>query len=361
MKILFAKKKEDYSTWLNIWNEWEGKEIFAHPGYLSLYGDNSEAVCAMTIHENRTILFPFLLRKIELGRDKRNLNADYYDIITPYGYGGLYFIGSGDFTLMKSDFRHQFNAWTLSHNVISEFVRFDLFSRSIDDYNGKITHNNDNVVCDLTMGKSQIWNGFNRKIKKNIRKALSYNVEIECDPHGDRLDSFLCLYYATMKRLNAQEKYFFKREYFEMIHKKLKGRYMYFFANQGGVDISVELVLISDKKIYSFLGGANPDFFHMRPNELLKSEIIKWGIDQNKNHYVLGGGYRFNDSLFSFKKDFAPNGILPYYIGEKIYNQEVYDAMVNLSEKEQLKRHGLLDRDSKYFPLYRIGGSSQII
>ena len=74
---------------------------------------------------------------------------------------------------------------------------------------------------------------------------------------GERLDSFLNLYYGTMRRRNALEKYYLKREYFEMLHEKLKGHFKYFYATQNGVDISVELILISDKNIYSFLAAAD--------------------------------------------------------------------------------------------------------
>ena len=354
MRVLQAKNKNDYNEWLSIWSNWKGKEIFAHPDYLSLYGDRSEAMCAILVQNNITIIFPFSLREIEIDICTDSHKKTLYDIITPYGYGDVYVMGEGDFKPVKLEFYSKFQEWALSYGVISEFVRFNLFSKSVTDYNGEIIHNSDNIVCELTKGEEQIWTEFKPKIRRNVRKALSAGVSIESDSTGDRLDSFLTLYYGTMRRRNALEKYYLKREYFEMIHEKLKGHFRYFYATQNGIDISVELILISDENIYSFLAAADEVSFHLHPNELLKKEIIKWGISQGKSHYVIGGGYGQNDGLFSFKKDFAPSGIFPYYVGKKIYDQTTYDKLVVSSGEEILE-------DSSFFPLYRKGMLSEII
>ncbi len=354
MRILQAKNKNDYNEWLSVWGNWKGKEIFAHPDYLSLYGDRSEAMCAILVRDSLTVLFPFSLREIEIDIYQTSNEKKVYDIITPYGYGDVYFIGEGDMESVKTEFYLKFHDWASSFGVVSEFVRFNLFSTSVDAYHGEIIHNSDNIVCDLTKGEDQIWKEFKPKIRQNVRKALNAGVSIEYDSSGERLDSFLHLYYGTMRRRNALEKYYLKRAYFEMIHEKLKGRFMYFYATQNGVDVSVELILISDENIYSFLAATDENSFHLHPNELLKNEIIRWGISQGKSHYVIGGGYGKNDGLFSFKKDFAPSGILPYYVGKKIYDQQVYDKLVISSGEELLG-------GSSFFPLYRKGMLSEII
>lgn len=356
MQILEAKNKRDYNQWLSIWSNWKGKEIYAHPDYLSLYGEWSEAFCAVYSKGEQMILFPFCLRDIphDLSESK------YYDIITPYGYSDIYLLGTGDFDFLKKEFYFQFQKWAILHNVVSEFIRFDLFSQCIDNFSGEIIHNNNNVVCELTKGRVQIWKEFKPKVRRNVRKALSYDLTIEFDSEGDKLDSFLRLYYGTMKRRNAQEKYYLKREYFESIHKTLKGSFMYFFVNHGGIDVSAELVLISDDKIYFFLGGTDEDAFFMRPNDLLKNEIIKWGINHEKKYYVLGGGYRPNDSIFSFKKDFAPTGSMPYYVGTKIYDQKVYDRLMD-SKNKRVKSGVNHDEELEFFPLYREGMNDHFI
>ncbi len=350
MKILSAKIEREYLTWLSIWKEWDGKEIFAHPDYLNLYDDYSDAMCAVIKYGDKTVLYPFCLR--DLSADF-SLRPPCNDIISPYGYGGLYLIGEGDFNGIIEEFYLKFSEWAVSKNVISEFIRFDLFNESRDRYNGDIIHNNDNVVCDLTKGKETLWKEFKAKVRNNVRKASSNKIELILDYNGERIDDFLKVYYGTMDRRLAQEDYYFKREFFLRIHEKLSGNFVYFFAEKDGEVISADLVLISDKRIYSFLSGTNRESFKYRPNDFIKYSIINWGVDEQKTDYVLGGGYKPLDSLFNYKKAFAPQRILPFYVGKKIYNSDLYDLLVECREKELLETSNVLDRESDFFPLYR--------
>lgn len=357
MKILSAKKEGDYLTWLNIWRQWKGKEIFAHPDYLNLFDDYSHAMCAVVCKGDLMVIYPFCLRYLS-GDLNIDLKGDpCSDIISPYGYGGLYLIGNGNFEYLIKEFYLKFNDWAISKNVISEFIRFDLFSQSRDEYTGEISHNNDNIVCDLRKGKDVIWKEFKSKVRSNVRKAIKCGVSLSLDFCGENIDQFLEIYYATMDRNQAQKKYYFKREFFENIHDKLKGHFVYFFALKDNTVISADLVLISDNKIYSFLSATDSNAFIYRPNDFIKHHIICWGVDEEKKDYVLGGGYKHLDSLFAYKKSFAPKGIVPFYVGKKIYNSELYNQLVKSKEQEFIDNSNVLDRESEFFPLYRIDTS----
>ncbi|BAX82615.1 GNAT family N-acetyltransferase [Labilibaculum antarcticum] len=357
IRILEAKKECDYKEWVDIWTYWNGKEVFAHPNYLLLYKEWSEVHCAVYEVDDKKILFPFCLRKIPFDIDRDS----YYDMITPYGYSDIYQIGKGDFKQMQKDFHQEFRFWCKAKNVVSEFVRFDLFSKSLGNYSGKLVYINDNIVCDLTLGATEIWKQFKPKVRRNIKKAETYSLQVEMDASGERLSSFLDMYYQTMERRNAQEKYFFSKDFFEAIHKNLKRQFMYFYATHEGVVVSTELVLISDDKIYFFLGGTKEAAFYLRPNDFLKYEIMKWGIKQNKKYYVLGGGYTLNDSLFSFKKAFAPNGCMPFYAGTKIYDEETYQLLVDQARAKRPNSGLEISKDEAYFPLYRKGLDDYLI
>ncbi|MRT93420.1 GNAT family N-acetyltransferase [Ancylomarina sp. 16SWW S1-10-2] len=354
MKILYVKKEADYQAWLNIWKGWNGKEIFAHPDYLNLFDDYSEALCAVLSRGDLMVIYPFCLRSLSV---EFNENHDYKkckDIISPYGYGGLYLIGEGDFNSILDEFYSKFEKWAISQNVISEFIRFDLYSKSREKFNGEVSHNNENIVCDLRKGKDQLWKEFKPKVRNNVRKAVKNDLSLVLDLDGKQIEAFLDIYYGTMDRLMANEKYYFKREFFERIHDKLKGHFVYFYAKKGNQILSVDLVLISDHKIYSFLSATDRDSFQYRPNDFVKYNIIQWGIDNNKSYYVLGGGHKLLDSLFSYKKAFAPEGVVPFYVGKKIYNPKLYCQLVELKEKKLLENFDVLNRDSEFFPLYRM-------
>src|ERR1035438_1807073 len=118
-----------------------------------------------------------------------------------------------------------------------------------------------------------------------------------------------------MDRRNAGEAYYFPREYFERIHADLKGQFAYFHALIGGAVVSTELVLVSAQRVYSFLGGTDAAWFHVRPNDLLKVEIMNWARSAGKTEFVLGGGYARGDGIYRYKLSFAPSGSVPFSIG----------------------------------------------
>ncbi|MBI9065477.1 MAG: GNAT family N-acetyltransferase, partial [Marinilabiliaceae bacterium] len=190
--------------------------------------------------------------------------------------------------------------------------------------------------------------------------AMSCDLKVEIDVDGDRLDSFLGLYYRTMDRLLANKKYYFNKSYFQAINEKLKGNFAYFYVTHKGIDIATKLVLVSDDKIYYFLGGSHEGYFRMRANEFLHYEIIKWGTRNGKKTYVLGGGYQLNDSLFLFKKGFAPDGNMPFKVGTKIYDQDVYNQLVKQNEARNMSG-AVSQADSEFFPRYRSGDNDYLI
>lgn len=59
------------------------------------------------------------------------------------------------------------------------------------------------------------------------------------------------------------------------------------------------------------------------------------------------GGGRSNaedDSLYIFKKQFGQNTLLDFYIGQKIWDQKMYDKICKIMD---------VDKDSGFFPAYR--------
>lgn len=358
MKVLSAEIESDYRDWLAIWEAWNGKEIFAHPDYLSLYSENSMARCAVWNSDAGMLIYPFCLRKISFDCNCGEVPVSCYDIISPYGYGGFYFIGSGNFKKLVNEFNAAFSQWAISRNIVSDFVRFDLFSKGWKYYAGEVVHNNDNVVCDLTKGEKQVWSDYKRKVRNNVRKAINSGLQLELDFSGERLNEFIQIYYDTMNRRQSKNKYYFDRQFFNQIHKNLDGHFVYVYACLDGKMLSADLVLISDYNLYSFLSATDGQAFACRPNDFVKHNIVCWGIEQNKVAYILGGGYTASDSLFAYKKAFAPNGIFPFYVGKKIFNQELYDLLVKIRISRCQDECGVSGHDPDFFPLYR-GASDQ--
>lgn len=265
---------------------------------------------------------------------------EYYDLSTPYGYGGWLFENKDN----HQEAYDAYMSWCKNNNVVAEFVRFNLFDRN-EDYYGETVPRIFNVVRNLEDSFENIEHNFERRVRKDLKKTGG--LEIIFDKDGKYMDDFLRIYYDTMDRNNAENEYYFSREFYDKLNS-MKDNVMYFHVALDGKIISTELVIMDGRNMYSYLGGTDNNYFSYHPNHFIKYHIIKWGVEHNYKNFVLGGGYGSNDGIFMFKKGFAPEGIVQFYTGQKIFNKDLYNQLVDIRVKNGLNTEG-----NKYFPLYR--------
>lgn len=352
-QILDAADPLDRTAWVDLWAQWPGREIFGHPDYVRLSaGQHDRALCAAASVGESHILYPFLLRTLG---DKPYCDAslrDYTDIATPYGYGGPF--GWGD--ALGPDglcaFWREFDGWAAKSRVVSEVVRLSLFPETLIEYTGDRRVLSDNVVR-IIQSEDELWRDFEYKVRKNVNKARASGVVVKIDEKGDRLDDFLAIYTGTMDRRSAGDTYYFPREYFERLQSDLKGQFVYFHAFVGNVVVSSELVLVSANRIYSFLGGTDAAWFHVRPNDLLKVEIMNWARGAGKKAFVLGGGYARGDGIYRYKLSFAPSGSIPFSIGSRVLNADVYEQLTHVRRTAAAIQGDQWQLNPDYFPAYR--------
>lgn len=266
----------------------------------------------------------------------------FFDLITPYGYGGFW----GDI----SDFgalNEAYNNYCIANGYICEFVRFELQSAYQKYYDGETETRTHNVVRNLELPLDEMWMEFKQKVRKNVKRANKNNLEIIIENTDEHLKEFLDIYYSTMDRSNAEDEYYFSDAFFHTI-SQMKDNIMYFHVVFEGKIISTELVIYGAENCYSYLGGTNREYFELRPNDFLKYEIIKWAKEKGLKNFVLGGGYGADDGIFQYKTCLAPNGIVDFYIGRKIFDEEKYAKLVELRTRDNPSC-----KESKYFPQYR--------
>lgn len=348
-----AANAADKEAWLARWNGWPDREVFAHPDYVALYaGPHNRALCATASCGGSHVLYPFVLRCFadepycppELRRAS--------DLATPYGYGGPFRCGPEWDSDSAHRFWSEFDQWAAGQAAISEVIRLSLFPETLIDYAGNRRVLFENVVREIG-AEEELWRDFEYKVRKNVHRARASGVVVEADEQACRFEDFLAVYNATMERRNARASYYFPREYFERIHRNLKGQFVYFHALVQGSVISTELVLVSAARVYSFLGGTDAAWFHLRPNDLLKVEVMNWARVAGKTQFVLGGGYSPSDGIYRYKRSFAPNGSVPFQLGTRILNQSGYDALMAARRTFERSCGSDWHPDSSYFPAYR--------
>jgi len=321
-----------------------------HPFYnreLISFGNNeNERLMYFILRVNDTpkVIMPFYLRKIFINEEETN----YKDVSSPYGYSGpLFSVGTAKDLI--SSFWKEVDNWYRKNRVISEFIRFNL-QENWKGYNGKIIPTLSNV-CGRVLPEAEQWNNFKPKVRNNYRKSVSYQLRSSIYHHlitTDIIGQFYEIYTSTMERNQASEQYFFELEYFTNLITNNPTTCAIVIIYKDQIPISAELLLLSETTINSFLGGTVKEYFHMRPNDFLKTEVLKWAREKGYTHYSLGGGRTNNDSLYQYKKNFFPiEEDLIFYTGRKIIDEDGYNNLVLNNPACQA------GEDGNYFPLYR--------
>lgn len=342
--IITLNEKE---KWNEIVKSFSNYDVFYLPEYVEafkLHGDGEPILFYYTDGKTKAINVIMKRDIADTEYFKEKIEKEkYFDATSPYGYGGFIIEGNGYKKVNRA-----YKKYCKKNNIICEFVRFHLLEHYEKKYKGKAENIKHNVIRSLDLNPEEMLMDFEHKVRKNIKRANKNGLQIQIDTEGKTLDSFLNIYYKTMDRNNAKEDYYFSKEFFEIINT-MKGHFAYFNVLYENKIISTELVIYSEKNCYSYLGGTLNEYFDLRPNDFIKYEIIKWAYNKGLKNFILGGGYgNEDDGIFHYKKSFAPNGIVDFYIGKQIFNNRIYKKLVKIrKEAKNIKI------DSKFFPLYR--------
>lgn len=343
----------DKERWNNTVKSINNYDVFYLNEYVEAFmrEDVSNGVPVLLYYVNGADKAINVVFKRDVAKDHHfegKLVADtYFDLITPYGYGG--FLGEiSDYDSLNN----AYGQYCMDNGYVCEFVRFELFSDYYQHYSGETETRTHNVVRNLENPKEEIWMDFKQKVRKNVKRANTYGLEIIIDESGTYMDDFLRIYYGTMDRSNAEELFYFKKTFFEEL-MSMENAAMFHVRFEEKI-ISTELVIYGSENCYSYLGGTDSEYFYTRANDFLKYEIIKWAQEKGLKNFVLGGGYGADDGIFQYKMNLAPHGIKDFYIGRKIFDENVYRELLSIRSK------GNKDMEDKlihigFFPAYRVG------
>lgn len=325
------------------------KDIYFDKNYGKLYEniEKGKVVIFSFQTKNGNITNQFIKREIPT----KISNKKYYDIITPYGYGGpIINKCKGNKEDLLKEYEKNFSQYCEENNIVSEFVRFHPILNNAIDFK-KIY----NATCirktlgtNLEKYDNPIIEEFSKSCRKNIKQAINKGITYIITESPDNIEVFKKIYYSTMDRNNATEYYYFGDEYFNNILKYFKEHIILVEAIFDGKTIACGLYFIYNKTIHIHLSGTLSEYLYLSPAYILRYAVTLWG-KENGYKLIHHGGGRSNaedDSLYLFKKQFAKNTNFDFYIGKKIWNEEIYRKLC-IEKKVDLK--------DDFFPAYRKG------
>ncbi|GET24683.1 GNAT family N-acetyltransferase [Prolixibacter sp. NT017] len=356
IKTLKAGTESDFREWQGLCANITDCDICFYPQYalLSETNDEGEATCFVyQKHDNDYILFPFLKRKINNISLFSQLRETYYDIVSPYGYGG--YLRSDGCTTPIDDFLKTFHMYCQDQHIVSEFVRFHPWLKTHEgcDIEIDVSLYNQVVAIDTAKTAEEMWSDFDRKCRNRIRKSAKEGVTIEIDSSPKAIEVFLPLYTETMSRNEANLYYYFSKDYFRNMVKLLDGNITFFHARLNHEIIASILVITGGAFANAHLAGTNTAYLHLSPMMALFHEAAIWAGKQGYRYFILGGGRSSSpdDSLLKMKTKFAKETI-SFHTGKKIHLPEVYKELSHL-KKIHIQQNKLDILHTEYFPEYR--------
>jgi len=340
--------------WKNIIKE-NKLDIYFSPYYFKIWEDYGDGKTQAFLYESSIgkVLYPYLIREINFGKTK----VKYFDISTPYGYGGPVLLGctKNDIPLLVKEFRNEFNEYAYQKGIISEFIRFHPIYRNYkyfihSEIECKFVRNT--IKIDLNKEPENILKSMKPTTRNQVRQALKnkINLQFYAKPTLENIQTFYEIYLKTMNDLKTSNYYKFSLEYFFNTFNLLKENAEIAFVFYDDNIISTSIFLLSDNLVHYHLSGSLNEYKSYRPNNLMLYQAALRYKKMEKKYFHLGGGYSGNDSLFKFKKGFNKNGLLDFYVGNKINNRDIYGKLV----KEWKIENGIEKNfNSDFFPLYR--------
>lgn len=342
LQVLTLKQNEEWDT---IVRSFAFHDTYHLSGYVKafyLHGDGEPLLFYYDDGVNRGFNVVMKRSIVEDPHFKGVLDDDrYFDLATPYGYGGWNIEGSSE-QIFKD-----YERWCLNNNIVSEFVRFHPFINNFDALfdHYEVIPLGETVAMDLS-SPELIWENISSKNRNVIRKALKNGVKIYNGRFPEIYKQFKTIYESTMDKDGAEEYYYFESEFYDSLLEDLPENAQVFWAEKEGVVIAASIMLECNGFMNYHLSGSLREYSSLAPTNLLLYKAAIWGCEHGLNSLFLGGGVGSEeDSLFKFKKAFYKGNLHRFYIGKKVFDPDVYQELT------------MMRADSisnvNYFPVYR--------
>lgn len=350
LKVYTLEQPEE---WDEVVKSFQNHDIYYLSGYIKTFAELEQGKAWLFYYEEYGIrgINAVIVRDIAEDSNFKDLivSNTYYDMISPYGYGG--FLLEGDVTEEKQMLLDkEYNAYCRREGIVSEFVRFhpinqngDMLKRLYD-----IVDIGNTVTMKLA-SKKQIWNDLTCKNRNMIRKARKSGVTIYWGRSNDLMDEFLPMYQATMDRNQAKHYYYFNKDFYYSLLEDIKYHALIFYAVWQENIIAMSILLFCNHRMSYHLSASYRDYQSLAPTNLLLYEAACYGCENGCQTFHLGGGVGgMEDSLYQFKKSFNRNEDTRFQIGKKIFDLERYEELVRLRGEKEKKA-----ADGCFFPEYR--------
>ena len=342
LTVFTLEQAEQWDITVQSFKEYD---IYWLSGYVKAFLLHGDGEPLLFFYENESSRGIHVVMKRDVSNDKRFaekiLKNQFYDFVSPYGYGGWLIEGE-----TRDELFREYESWIKSNGIICEFVRFHpLIKNHVNcDRFYDVVQLGEVVHMELS-SPEDIWNNITSKNRNMIRKAIKNDIVVFNGRFPKIFSLFREIYNKTMDKDSADEYYYFEEVFYQSILKDLPYNAQVFWAEKDEQVIAASIMLCANGKMNYHLSGSLREYSSLAATNLLLYCAALWGCENGCRTLYLGGGVGSGeDSLFKFKRSFFKGDLNHFYIGKKVYDQKKYDDLLRLRDK--------IDNQG-FFPEYR--------
>ena len=304
-------------------------DIYLQKDYIKLYLKDGDSIFEFEYKKNKNFFYIVGIKKpiLQIGNNK--IKADYFDLETVYGYGGI-ITNTNDKIFLKTAF-DAYKKECYKQNIIAEFFRVHPYNdqpKELINLFDFYTFDRKTITVDTSKTTEERWLTYPSKTRNILRKCKK---ELTFEKSTD-IDTFFQLYNDTMKKNDAEDFYFFSKEYFKTLLSLPKVE-LYVVKHQNTI-ISASFFMFSKNYGHYHLSANDYTFRKFNANYFILDSIFNVAHSKKVSLFHLGGGRTNNedDSLLKFKSKFS-SITSNFNIGGIIHNSDVYHQYNEIWQK----------------------------
>lgn len=334
-EVVFGRQTNRWQQILELFNL---KDIYYAPEYVlsALKLDPGEAMFFYYIDEDGhgEVVYPFIKRQL------MENGSLFYDITTPFGYGGPALRNNTDAQKLASNFLRVFGDYCKAENIVAEYIRFhpvlnnaEFFSKHLD-----LISVSDTYTLQLNAYLSESDQAGADRVNGADASGLTFK-KLGTVKH---MFDFLVLYYSTVRQSEETDSYyFFTNDYFESLVSALGPELHLFGAYKDNKLLTASYVLTKGETIYHHLSGKSEGADLEEAETMLVNSIAEWGAYNGFQYFHLAGkqpGYLAAADV-NVNKPYAVSSS-PFFIARLVHDPDAYISTHPIEETELIRRYG---------------------
>ncbi|PYK92214.1 MAG: hypothetical protein DME40_05215 [Verrucomicrobia bacterium] len=355
LRVLTTNQREEWTGAVQRARQYDFYFLPEYHAFAERCG-NGEARLFVYEQAGYTISLPLIIRTLAGLPGIGGWANKWRDGMSVYGYSGPLYSHEDMPPTVIGGFQRALRAALQELQVVSVFSRLHpllLAQSTLLDGLGDRQPEGVTVSINLSATPVEQRAQYDGATKTRLNRLVRLGVTGALDPEQRHLPEFIALYHETMRRVKAEQSYFFDATYFSDLAKNLGPVLKLFIVKMpDGEVISGGLFTLCDGIVQHHLGGTRDTAVKLSPMVLVLETVRRWANENGAHTFHLGGGVGAKpDSLFQFKAHFSRQrhkfATWRWIVAPQVYTQ------LSLQKDRWNSKCGLRAISASFFPAYR--------